>query len=133
MALKKEFPDLIAGFDLVAQEDTNNPLIYYIESLLWFQQETKNRGLDIPFIFHAVCIVLIVACACTSEFYRARRWTTEVRQTATCMTHCCSEQSELGMGERKENTWNPGANCKQILIGQAPGADENVQGARSSN
>ncbi|KAF8752599.1 adenosine, partial [Rhizoctonia solani] len=53
MTLKKEFPDLIAGFDLVAQEDTNNPLIYYIESLLWFQQETKNRGLDIPFIFHA--------------------------------------------------------------------------------
>ncbi|ELU38416.1 adenosine deaminase [Rhizoctonia solani AG-1 IA] len=33
MTLKKEFPDLIAGFDLVAQEDTNNPLIYYIESL----------------------------------------------------------------------------------------------------
>ncbi|CAE7137633.1 unnamed protein product [Rhizoctonia solani] len=53
MALKKEFPDLIAGFDLVAQEDTNNPLIYYIESLLWFQEETKKRGLDIPFIFHA--------------------------------------------------------------------------------
>lgn len=55
MALKKEFPDLIAGFDLVAQEDTNKPLIYYIESLLWFQEETKKRGLDIPFIFHAVC------------------------------------------------------------------------------
>ncbi|KAH7337223.1 hypothetical protein B0J17DRAFT_666763 [Rhizoctonia solani] len=53
MALKKEFPDLIAGFDLVAQEDTNKPLIYYIESLLWFQEETKKRGLDIPFIFHA--------------------------------------------------------------------------------
>ncbi|CAE6353735.1 unnamed protein product [Rhizoctonia solani] len=53
MTLKKEFPDLIAGFDLVAQEDTNNPLIYYIESLLWFQKETKSRGLEIPFIFHA--------------------------------------------------------------------------------
>ncbi|EUC63201.1 adenosine deaminase-related growth factor [Rhizoctonia solani AG-3 Rhs1AP] len=53
MTLKKEFPDLIAGFDLVAQEDTNKPLIYYIESLLWFQEESKKRGLDIPFIFHA--------------------------------------------------------------------------------
>ncbi|CAE6486001.1 unnamed protein product [Rhizoctonia solani] len=53
MALKKEFPDLIAGFDLVAQEDTNHPLIYYIESLLWFQEECKKRSLDIPFIFHA--------------------------------------------------------------------------------
>ncbi|KDN38926.1 hypothetical protein RSAG8_09207, partial [Rhizoctonia solani AG-8 WAC10335] len=53
MELKREFPDLIAGFDLVAQEDTNNPLIYYIESLLWFQEECKKQGLDIPFIFHA--------------------------------------------------------------------------------
>ncbi|CAE6538392.1 unnamed protein product [Rhizoctonia solani] len=53
MALKKEFPDLIAGFDLVAQEDTGRPLIYYVESLLWFQEETKKRGLEIPFILHA--------------------------------------------------------------------------------
>ncbi|KAG8731680.1 hypothetical protein FRC10_001583 [Ceratobasidium sp. 414] len=73
MDLKAEFPRLIAGervsdlvafsrtnqprnvtgFDLVAQEDTGRPLIYYIESLLRFQAETKKRGLDIPFIFHA--------------------------------------------------------------------------------
>ncbi|KAG9119192.1 hypothetical protein FRC07_005932 [Ceratobasidium sp. 392] len=53
MDLKVEFPDLIAGFDLVAQEDTGFPLIYYIESLLGFQAETKKRGLDIPFILHA--------------------------------------------------------------------------------
>lgn len=53
MDLKAEFPQLIAGFDLVAQEDTGYPLIYYIESLLGFQAETKKRGLDIPFIFHA--------------------------------------------------------------------------------
>ncbi|KAF8598475.1 adenosine deaminase-related growth [Ceratobasidium sp. AG-I] len=53
MALKEEFPDLLAGFDLVAQEDTGYPLIYYIESLLGFQAETKKRGLDIPFVFHA--------------------------------------------------------------------------------
>ncbi|KAG8769995.1 hypothetical protein FRC12_004588 [Ceratobasidium sp. 428] len=53
MDLKVEFPDLIAGFDLVAQEDTGFPLIYYIESLLGFQAETKRRGLDIPFILHA--------------------------------------------------------------------------------
>lgn len=53
MTLKQEFPNLIAGFDLVAQEDTGKPLIYYIESLLWFQQETKKRGLNIPFILHA--------------------------------------------------------------------------------
>jgi hypothetical protein len=73
MDLKAEFPHLISGrlftvhwfmqatqisvtsgFDLVAQEDTGRPLIYYIESLLEFQAETKRRGLDIPFILHAV-------------------------------------------------------------------------------
>ncbi|KAH7337227.1 hypothetical protein B0J17DRAFT_719134 [Rhizoctonia solani] len=53
MALKKEFPDLITGFDLVAQEDSGKPLVYYAELLLWFQEETKRRGLDIPFVFHA--------------------------------------------------------------------------------
>ncbi|KDN40490.1 hypothetical protein RSAG8_08110, partial [Rhizoctonia solani AG-8 WAC10335] len=53
MALKTEFPDLIAGFDLLGPEDTGNPLAYYLEPLLWFRQETRNRGLDIPFIFLA--------------------------------------------------------------------------------
>ncbi|KAG8731679.1 hypothetical protein FRC10_001582 [Ceratobasidium sp. 414] len=53
MNLKTEFPDVIAGFDLVGHEDTGRPLIYYAESLLNFQAETKKRGLDIPFVFHA--------------------------------------------------------------------------------
>ncbi|CAE6449159.1 unnamed protein product [Rhizoctonia solani] len=58
MALKAEFPDLIAacedlGFDLLGPEDTGNPLAYYLEPLLWFREETRNRGLDIPFIFLA--------------------------------------------------------------------------------
>ncbi|KAG8708768.1 hypothetical protein FRC08_018717 [Ceratobasidium sp. 394] len=53
MNLKKEFPDIIAGFDLVGHEDVGRPLIYYAESLLNFQAETKKRGLDIPFVFHA--------------------------------------------------------------------------------
>ncbi|CAE6380112.1 unnamed protein product [Rhizoctonia solani] len=51
MVLKAEFPDLIAGFDLLGPEDTGKPLAYYLEPLLWFRQETRNRGLDIPFIF----------------------------------------------------------------------------------
>ncbi|KDN36304.1 hypothetical protein RSAG8_10926, partial [Rhizoctonia solani AG-8 WAC10335] len=51
MALKTEFPDLIAGFDFLGPEDIGNPLAYYIEPLIWFQKETKKRGLNIPFIF----------------------------------------------------------------------------------
>ncbi|KAF8598474.1 adenosine deaminase-like growth [Ceratobasidium sp. AG-I] len=53
MTLKKEFPHIVAGFDLVGHEDTGRPLFYYAESLLGFQAETKKRGLDIPFLFHA--------------------------------------------------------------------------------
>ncbi|KAG2116595.1 Metallo-dependent hydrolase [Suillus discolor] len=48
---KQEFPDLIAGFDLVGHEDGEEckPLIYYAEPLLRFAEQHP----DIPFIFHA--------------------------------------------------------------------------------
>ncbi|KAJ1303106.1 hypothetical protein OPQ81_011307 [Rhizoctonia solani] len=51
MVLKTEFPDLIAGFDFLGPENRGKPLAYYLEQLIWFQQETKKKGLDIPFIF----------------------------------------------------------------------------------
>ncbi|KAJ3548159.1 hypothetical protein NM688_g5331 [Phlebia brevispora] len=53
IALKQEFPHLIAGFDLVAHEDPFNPLIEYIVPLTQFVTRTRELGLDIPFIFHA--------------------------------------------------------------------------------
>ncbi|KAF8163526.1 hypothetical protein B0H34DRAFT_327265 [Crassisporium funariophilum] len=53
IALKKEFPHLIAGFDLVGDENVLKPLIYYAEPLLRFQRRQKEEGVDIPFIFHA--------------------------------------------------------------------------------
>ncbi|ESK83975.1 cecr1 family adenosine [Moniliophthora roreri MCA 2997] len=53
IALKKEFPHLIAGFDLVGHEDVLKPLIYYAETLLRFPQMQKEAGVEIPFIFHA--------------------------------------------------------------------------------
>ncbi|KIM79688.1 hypothetical protein PILCRDRAFT_823225 [Piloderma croceum F 1598] len=53
ITLKQEFPDLIAGFDLVGDENVLKPLIDYIKPLLLFQQRQKELGLDIPFIFHA--------------------------------------------------------------------------------
>ncbi|KAH7908872.1 Metallo-dependent hydrolase [Hygrophoropsis aurantiaca] len=70
LALKKEFPHLIAGkctvvesttpfltsldagFDLVGDENILKPLIDYIEPLLGFQKRQKELGLDVPFIFH---------------------------------------------------------------------------------
>ncbi|KAG5654129.1 hypothetical protein H0H81_007181 [Sphagnurus paluster] len=51
--LKKEFPHLIAGFDLVGDENEFRPLTDYIEPLLRFKKRQKEEGIDIPFIFHA--------------------------------------------------------------------------------
>ncbi|KAG6909610.1 hypothetical protein DXG01_016392 [Tephrocybe rancida] len=53
IALKKEFPHLIAGFDLVGNENELKPLIDYIEPLLRFKERQREQGVDIPFIFHA--------------------------------------------------------------------------------
>lgn len=53
ISLKRQFPNLIAGFDLVGQEDTGVPLLDYLPKLLEFQDRCKEAGLSIPFIFHA--------------------------------------------------------------------------------
>lgn len=50
---KRDFPELVSGYDLVAQEDLGHPLIDLAPELLWFQDQTKTRNLTIPFFFHA--------------------------------------------------------------------------------
>jgi len=44
---------LIAGFDLVGNEDYHYPLKYYLPKLLAFQHRVKDEGLTLPFVFHA--------------------------------------------------------------------------------
>ncbi|TFK76212.1 adenosine deaminase-like growth [Pluteus cervinus] len=53
LALKKAFPHLIAGFDLVGNENSLYPLTYYLEQLLRFKERVQKEGIDLPFIFHA--------------------------------------------------------------------------------
>lgn len=69
IALKKEFPHLIAGksvqlgdhhllnitqgFDLVGDENELPPIIDYMEPLLQFRKRQAEEGVDIPFILHA--------------------------------------------------------------------------------
>ncbi|PCH44698.1 Metallo-dependent hydrolase [Wolfiporia cocos MD-104 SS10] len=53
LALKQEFPHLLAGFDLVGHEDSLRPLIDYIKPLLRFVGRQKEVGVEIPFLFHA--------------------------------------------------------------------------------
>ncbi|KAF1988553.1 Metallo-dependent hydrolase [Aulographum hederae CBS 113979] len=51
--LKKAFPDLIAGYDLVGQEDLGRPLQDLVPELFWFKKRCMEEGVDIPFFFHA--------------------------------------------------------------------------------
>lgn len=50
---KAAFPNLIAGYDLVSQEDLGRPLSDLAPELLWFQNKTEALNLTIPFFFHA--------------------------------------------------------------------------------
>ncbi|KAK3046197.1 hypothetical protein LTS18_013439, partial [Coniosporium uncinatum] len=53
IAMKKAFPELIAGYDLVGQEDLGRPLQDLIPELFWFKKRCTEEGVDIPFFFHA--------------------------------------------------------------------------------
>ncbi|KAF2258443.1 Metallo-dependent hydrolase [Lojkania enalia] len=51
--MKLEFPNLIAGYDLVGQEDMGRPLSDLAPELFWFKKKCAEAGVDIPFFFHA--------------------------------------------------------------------------------
>lgn len=50
--VKREYPDMIAGFDLVGQEDLGRPLKDLTPELFWFRKRCVEEGLEIPFFFH---------------------------------------------------------------------------------
>ncbi|KAF2736078.1 Metallo-dependent hydrolase [Polyplosphaeria fusca] len=51
--LKMQFPNLICGFDLVGAEDRPNHIGFYQKELVAFQKTCEEKGLEIPFMFHA--------------------------------------------------------------------------------
>ncbi|KAK8087987.1 adenosine/AMP deaminase [Apiospora hydei] len=46
-------PHLIAGYDLVGQEDGGRPLRDLLPELFWFRKQCAEEGVNIPFFFHA--------------------------------------------------------------------------------
>ncbi|KAL5386500.1 hypothetical protein PMIN02_008495 [Paraphaeosphaeria minitans] len=51
--MKIEFPELIAGYDFVGQEDMGRPLADLSPLLFYFRKKCAESGVDIPFFFHA--------------------------------------------------------------------------------
>jgi adenosine deaminase CECR1 len=53
LAIKLAYPHLIAGYDLVGQEDAGRPLKDLLPELFWFRKQCAQEGVEIPFFFHA--------------------------------------------------------------------------------
>ena len=51
MDLREEFPDFFLGYDLVGQEDSLNPLLFYLDALLYPTRLSQDDAL--PYFFHA--------------------------------------------------------------------------------
>ncbi|KAI9889762.1 MAG: hypothetical protein M1814_004964 [Vezdaea aestivalis] len=50
---KKAYPELIAGYDFVGQEDAGRPLTSLLPELFFFKKRTAQENINIPFFFHA--------------------------------------------------------------------------------
>jgi adenosine deaminase CECR1 len=53
LSCKKKYPNLIAGYDLVGQEDLGRTLRDLAPELLWFRAQCTAAKVTIPFLFHA--------------------------------------------------------------------------------
>ncbi|MCZ6693017.1 MAG: adenosine kinase, partial [Bacteroidetes bacterium] len=50
--IRKKYPDLVVGFDLVANEDDGNTTLYFLEN--WLKMDSLNQafGIDMPLYLH---------------------------------------------------------------------------------
>ncbi|RUS81660.1 hypothetical protein EGW08_010577, partial [Elysia chlorotica] len=51
ISMRRKFPDFFLGYDLVAQEDPQNPLLFYLDALLSPSRQSLDDAL--PYFFHA--------------------------------------------------------------------------------
>lgn len=53
----EEFKDLIAGFDMVCEEDKFDGLLEYAQHLFEAKHLFESKGYDIPFYFHCITTI----------------------------------------------------------------------------
>ncbi|KAG5297118.1 adenosine deaminase [Histoplasma ohiense] len=53
ISIKQKFPGLVAGYDIVGQEEKGRTLADLVPVLFWFKKKCVEAGVDIPFFFHA--------------------------------------------------------------------------------
>lgn len=51
--LKRKYPNIIVGFDLVAEEDRGNNLLYYYKSWRLLDSLTRKNNISLPVLLHA--------------------------------------------------------------------------------
>lgn len=51
MELNKKYPDFMVGYDLVGNEAFFNPILYYIDALLY--PAMQDPPYKLPYFFHA--------------------------------------------------------------------------------
>jgi hypothetical protein len=135
IALKREFPHLIAGrpaplsprarilthpgpagFDLVGPENSLKPLADYLAPLLAFRARTRALALDIPFIFHAGETLGDGSMADVNLYDAVLLGTKRIGHG--CVPPLSRERMGLTRG------------CAQVLAREAPGADADLPRAR---
>jgi adenosine deaminase CECR1 len=52
MALRREFPDFVAGFDSVSEEDSHHRTLDYVEAFLNANDKMQESGLTLPLFLH---------------------------------------------------------------------------------
>jgi adenosine deaminase CECR1 len=53
ISVKRAYPDLVAGFDVVGQEEMGRSLADLTPEFFWFRKKCIENGVEIPFFFHA--------------------------------------------------------------------------------
>lgn len=53
LRLRKQYPDLVAGFDLVNEEDRSHALLDFLDEWLAIDREARAAGITLPYFFHA--------------------------------------------------------------------------------